>query len=60
MDYIFKDVLERDMDLLILREFAENQQFAKWFISKTGQKAEVFCVAKIAHSLTDQIWANRI
>ncbi|MBQ3084042.1 MAG: hypothetical protein IJC46_01135 [Clostridia bacterium] len=53
MDYIFKDVLERDMDLLILREFAENQQFAKWFISKTGQKAEVFCVAKIAHSLTD-------
>ena len=36
MEHKFRDVLEHDMDMLILEEFACSNKFAKIFLNKVG------------------------
>ena len=36
MEHKFRDILEHDMDMLILEEFACSNEFAKIFLNKIG------------------------
>ena len=36
MEHKFRDILEHDMDMLILEEFACSGEFAKIFLNKVG------------------------
>lgn len=36
MEHKFRDILEHDMDMLILEEFACSNKFAKIFLNKVG------------------------
>ncbi|MDO5445904.1 MAG: hypothetical protein Q4F31_09840 [Eubacteriales bacterium] len=52
MEYIFSDITERDMDMLILRNIAENSDFRK-LILKNLNVANDCEVLKAYHSLAD-------
>lgn len=52
MKFQFKDLTERDMDLLFLEEFASSKEFCRLFLDKIGV-TEDFEVVSIEHSKMD-------
>ncbi len=51
MDILFETILERDMDMLLMRQFSENNKgFIDLFIKKTGKETE-YSVSSVSHSV---------
>lgn len=52
MNILFKDLSERDMDMLFLEEFASSYEFCRMFLSKAGIDS-VFSLVSMQHSKMD-------
>ena len=53
MDFLFHDVSERDMDLLILEELVSSKEVAKLFLSRVGMEAAEPVFAEISQTTVE-------